>query len=205
IHGTMMNHLDHMAGDIALQEVLGPNPDSAMRQLKKLAGDTGAPWHVMHAIDTNYAVVTGRSNQVENRLMANIGQATRNLLTASQLGSSMISSLTDPVTAAMTARFNGISAMRVISHWLKVASSPEEKTFAVRLGLGGEAWASGAQAAIRYGELTSGGVTSHLSEAVMRANGLAPWTYAGGWAMGLELSSFVADNTAKEFKELPPL
>src|SRR5207245_1266340 len=176
IHGSMMNHLDHMAGDVALQEILGPSPDAAMRQLKQIAAEAGTPWRTMHAIDTVYNVVTGRSNQVENRMLANIGQATRNLLTASQLGSSMISSLTDPVTVAMTARFNGIPAMRVIGHWLKVAFSPEEKAFAIRLGLGAEAWASGAQAAIRYGELTSGGVTSHLSEAVMRANGLAPWT-----------------------------
>jgi hypothetical protein len=52
-----------MAGDIALQEILGPMPDWTMRQLVGKPGEAGANHVTMKLIRDFYQVVTGRVNQ----------------------------------------------------------------------------------------------------------------------------------------------
>lgn len=39
VYGAMTGHIEHVSGDIALQEILGPMPDLTMHQLVAKAGE----------------------------------------------------------------------------------------------------------------------------------------------------------------------
>ncbi len=207
IYHTMNTHLEHMAGDTALMEILGPHPDQAMRQLRKIAADAGTPALRMKLIKDAYDVVTGRVNQTESDFLAGLGTTVRNLLSAAQLGSAFISSFGDLWTARMTASLNGLSTVKFLSRMFSLAKPGNEadRIFAVKLGLGAEAWISRAIAGNRYGEITGNGLSARISDVTMRAGLLAPWTAAGKWAFGMELSAFVAEQSGKTYKKLPEL
>ena len=46
-------------------------------------------------------------------------------------------------------------------------------------------------------------VTRRISDFVMRASLLSPWTQAGRWAFGMEYLGFLGDNVGKTFDQLP--
>jgi hypothetical protein len=207
IYHAMMTHLDHMAGDVALMEILGPNPDAAIRQFTDMATNAGTPYLTMKTIRDSYEVVTGRINQTESEFIAGLGTSVRNWLSSAQLGSAFISSFSDLWTNKLSLAANGIPGVKFIGRIFSQMNpaSKEDRIFAVKLGLGAEAWITRALAASRFQEITGHGLSAKISDSVFRATLLSPWTDAGRKAFGMEFLGFIADNTAKKFDELPSL
>jgi len=213
IYHTMMTHLDHLAGDTALLEILGPNPDAAIRQFTEMAAKSGYPnrsldgLHGVRVIRDSYEVVTGRVNQAESDFFANFGTTVRNLLSSAQLGSAFVSSFSDLWTTRMTAAVNGMPSVKFLGTMLSQMNPANEadRIFAVKLGLGAEAWITRAYSASRFQEITGQGISARISDTVFRATLLSPWTDAGRKAFGMEFLSFVGDNASRGFKDLPDL
>jgi hypothetical protein len=136
-----MGHIEHMAGDIALQEILGPMPDFTMRQLVNKAGEVGTNHATMKLIRDSYQLVTGRVNQTDSDFLDNMGTSIRNLLSAAQLGSAFISSFTDLWTQKMTRTFNGLPWVGMVKQIFSQMSlgNAADRVLAVKLGLGAEA------------------------------------------------------------------
>ena len=61
---TMIGHIDGMAQDIALLEILGPSPTHAMRVLKDTAKKAGVEGNPMQSIDALWETVSGAGNGV---------------------------------------------------------------------------------------------------------------------------------------------
>lgn len=207
LYSTMMHHLEHMAHDTALLEILGPRPDRAIEGFIEAAEKHKTPYLTRKLIKDAYEVVSGRINQPASETLANLGSTVRNLLASAQLGSAFLSQFGDLFTAKHTLAYNGVPGVKFIKHFFDQMNpaNAEDRVFAVKLGLGAEAWVTKALAASRFQEITGNGMSAKISDFVFRSTLMSPWTAATKNAFGLELSGFIAEQTAKKFSDLPEL
>lgn len=218
---VMVGHLEGMARDIARMEILGPSDAATLRWLTQMvekdaalqdanAGTTGrldrARGKIKQAEDI-YDHITGTANMpVDGRLARGFG-ATRMFLQSAQLGSAAVSAITDPVFGRMATKFAGLPQARTIGRTLKLLrpTVTEDQLVAVRSGLIAEGWSSQAIALQRYtGEITGPEYARRISDFVMRASGLSPWTQSGRWAFGMEFMATLAESAGKTFDRLDP-
>ena len=212
---AMVGHMDTMARDIAMMEVLGPNPDLTIRFLKDTIrkdadGDAvkeNAATKASYAIDVNYSAINGTINAPIDGMFANTFAGLRQVLQSAQLGSAVVAALTDPNFGRIARRMNGIPQKSQLINTLKLLNplSAEDRKLAVRLGLIAEGWTTLASAQMRFtGDISGPEVTRRLADFTMRASFLSPWTQANRWAFGMEFLGNVADNSGKVFGELDP-
>lgn len=225
VFSVLTGHMDRMAREIALLEVLGPNPDVTMKQMMRLAGldrsrkARAGGSKVLHnpidqsdanRLNNTYLVLTGRDEIPSNTFAANLLSGTKNLLTAAQLGGAVISAVTDFAFQRLAAAFNGMStgstAARAMSGFVSGAfGKTETPEFAIRLGLAAEAWAESALGSTRLlGDVLGPKWTRLAAEATLRASGLTGWTQASRHAFGLELLGQIGKDAGKTFDKLNP-
>ena len=213
---SMMGHIDNMARDIAMMERLGPNPASTLTYLKQTmrkaaAGDVRAENRASRKsaqLDDLYGAIMGRNNSPVDSTFSYTMAGTRQLLQAAQLGAASIAALTDINPQVITRGFNGLPQVKTINQTLSalmILPQSERAKLALRLGLTAEAYTTLASAQMRYvGDISGPEVTRRISDFVMRASLLSPWTNAGRWAFGMEFLGHLGDQVGKTFNELDP-
>ena len=212
---TMISHITNMSRDIAMMEILGPNPASTLNFLKqtlvKNAKDDDAMKAALSAdkkIDDLYMAVTGKNNSPVNGLLASTFAGTRQILQAAQLGAASISAITDLNFQRIARSFNGLPQVSTLNSYLKLLSplgAQEKGEMAIRLGLIAEGWTSLAAGQMRYvGDVSGPEVTRRVADFVMRASFLSPMTTAGRWSFGMEFMGALASNSGKTFDKLEP-
>ena len=197
----LMGHVESMARDTALIQVMGPNPEATLQFMENLvdkaraekaiagtgktaarqAGRIGNP---KRALRDTFNRLTGFNNRPAHPGIANISAANRNILISAMLGGAWFSALSDRVFSNITARMNGIPPARVLARHLKlfVPGSLKDQKLAVRLGFGAQGWASMAIAQERYlGEVIGPEWSKRLADSVLRLGFLSPWTQSGRW------------------------
>lgn len=213
VHDLLMGHVDGMARDIAMLEILGPNPDWTVRYLTDLArkevgeanprGAEGAAAAVTRVWDH----VSGRASAPVSEPLANFFDQTRQFLTSAQLGSAMLSSASDLQSMRLAATWNGLPAGRVLARYLTQMNpaNPADKALAVRVGLIAEHWAQRASGGVRFLADAQGvGLGTRVADVVMRLSLLSPHTQAGKNAFGLEFLGHLADRAGRGFDQLEP-
>ena len=213
---AVMGYLDGMARDIALMHRFGPNPTSGLEYAKQLlerdAGLSGSPIRKRQAssavydVDTMFLQMKGSVNAPAHAKTALFFGTVRNVLVASQLGSAMLSAVTDVNFGRITAQFNGMPASRLIRRHVSLLSptNARDRQVAIRLGLIADEASSIMSSQSRYlGETHGADVSRRLSEATMRLSGLSAWTQAGRWAFGMEFLGFLGDHAGHSFDKLP--
>lgn len=203
IYSVMFNHIDTLAKDIALVETFGPNAEAnarllldTIRQRHDLKGGEGVT-------EGKNAAAAWRANAIFEDV-AGIGQgpasagwagrmaAARSWMTATRLGSAVISSITDHATIIQTARMWNLPVMQFYRNYWKALNpaNMQEKRDLQRMGLAINAFASSMD---RFsGEY--GGVTSHkVANAVMRASGLTAITDARRRAFSAMMMTTLGD------------
>ena len=214
--GVMMAHIDSMARDIAILEILGPRPTTTLAALQTRVRQDGAKLGGKNVdkadsdakfLDTLYQHVTGAHNSPANKGFAATFVGTRQVLQSAQLGSAALSAVTDVNFGRLAAKMNGLSQTRHISEFVKmVAADADRKKLAIRLGLIAEHYSTIASAQARYvGDVSGPEITRRLADIVMRVSGLSPWTQAGRWAFGMTFLGELADQAGKKFDQLDPL
>lgn len=216
---AMLGHVAGMAREIGAMRALGPNPAAAIRRrqaaLMKEAKELPAGEERLRnrlertarGLPDLYDVYSGAVNEPGDARIARAFQATRNVLTAAQLGSAALSAITDLNFGRMTAAYNGLPQARLLKRHLSLLNPANEgdRKLAVRLGLIAEEWSQVAAAQARYvGEVQGPEVTQRLADAVLRVSGLSAWTQAGRWAFGMEFMGALADSAAMAFDDLTP-
>lgn len=214
---AMMGHVDGMARDTAMLEILGPNPGATVGWLKDTitksaaidkSPDSKAPDRAHAAtkqIDRLMAEVSGSSQRPENRSLALGFSALRSWQTAAKLGGAMLSAVTDLGFGATTRAFNGLPVRHMLNDYAKLIrpGSIEDQKLAVRLGLIADEWSNRTAAQGRFlGEELTGETSRRLAEGVLRVSGLARWTQAGRWAHGMQLMGAIADARGQRFDAL---
>ncbi len=207
IFSTMTGHLRHMSNEIALLEILGPNPEHTFKYLKDLAGEKGIKNASL--LDATYNVVSGKADMIaEGKYAENISATTgfvRHGLIAAQLGSAAISSIGDPIFGKMTRAYNGIPATQMIQQVVKQLdpTNDADRAWAAHMGLTLDSWTRNAIASARFaGETDAGGVMQKVSESVMRGSGLQSWTAAHRNAFGLDFQWHLGQQVQKPLSQI---
>ena len=215
---TMFGHIKAMSRDIALMEILGPNPRATVNYLKQtiqkeagLKADEAAENAARRSaarLDNLYLAVTGANNAPIDSKFGNTFAGLRQVLQSAQLGAAAISAITDLNFNRMARGFVGLPQVNTINQYLRLLSplgAEEKGKLAIRLGLIAEGWSSLASAQMRYvGDISGPEITRRVADFVMRASLLSPMTQAGRWAFGMEFLGTLADNVGKRFNELDP-
>lgn len=225
---AIMGHVKSLSTDIAALERFGPNPDATVRflldsvdlaeaQSAKLrpgavTGTSGGRdrteklWGYLKG-DYNIPVLADgwleRPSYVGLKTLA----GTRDLLTASLLGSSPLSAISDLNTQAMTRKLNGMPPTKALAGYLRQLNpaSSRDRKLAIRLGLGMRDASQALLGLSRYyGETHGPQLTSVIADDVLRVSGLNKWTEAGQRAFGLDLLGTLGDNRAVTFDRLTP-
>lgn len=229
---AMMDHVAGMADDIAMMRIFGPNPEAVRRfaedmfareagRLTRTAPEDASPAEIAALIRRNdkaassaesgrrrfqslWDVTTGKADIPVNTEMARTMGNVRATLVASQMGSAIISSLTDPMLATMTARFNGLSGMNVIRRAVAMAADGTSEIKAAQMGLVADTLAHSLHGADRYmGETIRSGVASKIATGVIRASGLRRWTGLLRNSFGLEAMAQAANRAQTPWADLP--
>ncbi|MGE0373107.1 MAG: hypothetical protein AB7Q01_14665 [Gammaproteobacteria bacterium] len=189
ILGTLTAHVEGLAREVALLEVLGPNPRHAFTLLLDEQRVAGAPESAVRYLQNVFAHLTGEANRVEWHTLARFAQGARNLQTAAKLGGAVLSSVTDFASSLVTARFNRLPFMQHARNVL-TALDPRVQAdvrLAQRAGIGLDAM---------LGELNrwaddslGGGWSAKLAQGVMRASGLQALTEANRRAFSVTMMS----------------
>lgn len=198
LYEVMVGHIAGVSKDIALVETLGPNPDHAWRFFRdeavreaKLAEPTKSGKVDEAAISSEnlYNVVSGKRQPVASQWLSRSFDTLRAWLTASRLGSAVISSLSDDATLYLTAHVNNLPESRVFANELAAMNPANrmEERLALRAGLAMNTLISSLN---RFGEQGLGAAFSQkLAATVLRASGLNAITEARRRAFGVTMMS----------------
>lgn len=213
IYGAMTNHLELMARDIALLEVLGPNPSASFKMLQDIA-TRGEDRPVRRAANQAvFNIINGTGDRNKSAFLANAFGAIRAWNVPAFLGAASISALSDISFMGLTARWNGLSVTRQMVRYLSQfdPSNEAERILATRVGITGLSWTQAYSNVGRFTEVDGavggalGKVTSagnRVGEFILRASGLNAQTDGGRRAFALEFSANMAENFDKRLADI---
>lgn len=210
IYGALGGHLKGMADDIAALEILGPNPDAMVRymrdRVRQMSRDPSAGGQVewtWRALRGNSVVVTGPLRRTLYALMQN----SRDWLRSAQMGSAVVSAVSDHGTMKATADWNGLSGLDVEMNYLRQLNPADatDRQAARELGLLAELTLSGMnEARVAQNDLGRG-FSGKLAQAVFTASGLNAHTHGGQAAFGLSFLKELATQAGQTFDQLEPV
>lgn len=207
LFGLITNHLNGMARDIGLMEVLGPNPAHMARVLIDTARKAGISDTKANRLEAQLEVITGTANSPVNEAVAYTMSEARAFLTAVKLGSATLSAPTDFATLRLASAWNGVPAGRVMARYLSLLNPLNEadRVAALRGGIVAENWARAATAAHRnQAEIVGAGLMSRTADTVLRASGLSAHTQAGRQAFQIEFLATLGERIGRRLDQLEP-
>lgn len=211
---AMMNGLNGMARDVAMMRVLGPNPrlglEFAAQVAQKraaLARDAALQDAVQKQASlarTMLAHIDGSANVPESIAMARFFAGTRAVLTSAQLGSAVLSSVTDVATITAAAHHMGMNARNVLGRSVQLMTSQATRQTAARMGYVAEVLADAGGGSARYfGKMFGNGIPERLAGFTLRATGLSFITDMRKVAFQMEFAGHMADHADVPFHMLP--
>lgn len=217
VFDLMTSHLRGVAHDIALAQVLGPDPQTAAKTLIAMGVKDGMKggWSPIVGTGTAYkawflenlwAQSSGLANTPVSEVLSTIGSGVRNWLSAALLPGAVLSATTDLGFVKATAGWNGLSTTRIGREWIKGldptnrAHRLEAARRGLTLELGLRTLADGARDTLADG---ASRLPGRVADFVMRAQGLAIHTQAARDAVGLEFQGVYGDLAKRGFSGLP--
>ncbi|MEJ0094157.1 MAG: hypothetical protein WDN46_12185 [Methylocella sp.] len=225
----MQNHAEKMGRELAMLHVLGPGFRSSSEQLLKDAINEDAERALqpsgknafekigdgllkMVGLEGRTAAkrmqqyMTGQLSGVEGDTFAGVMQGARSFMTATNMGSAIVTAIpSDTVNWAMAANFRGLNMGRLtaaITDQL-FKDIPDKEAFASRLGIVAHASSRAALATKQYGDqLVGSGVFQRMADFVVRAQGLHAWDQAINRAFTMEFMASIAERSGKAFGDL---
>lgn len=230
---AMTSHIVSMSEDIAMLRNLGPNPAGTKRFIHALFDReqarlaSTAPENATAAekarvtklndritadvkagkarFDDLWAEVTGENDIPVSTTMATAMGDMRSGLVASQMGSAIVSSFSDTVTAAMASRFVGLPATRVLARAARMMGEKGSEIFAAQQGVIADTLMHAAGKADRIsGETIRLGLVGKMATGVVRASGLRRWSAVLRAAFALEFMAHGARELGNDFAALDP-
>lgn len=207
IYNAMMNHIDRMAGDIARLEILGPNPDSqiakiiqkvrhheSLQNLTDVVVRKGSPFAATaNQIQNTYDVLAGRTSD-HNGWSKILGDV-RAIQQTAQLGSAVVTSVTDTGIVAITSHFNGLPVIKVMKRAVRQfrITDPLDRKIAAKSAIIADSAARTLASAARFDEFTGRRWTHGLVDNFHRTTLLTQWVTAWKEAFQLEFFATLAD------------
>jgi len=205
---SIQNHIDGMSREIALMEVLGPDPFGQMRRLRAIADQTGIRSDQRTLLDWTWNVVTGKTSTIaKGKYTANIAamaQGVRNMLGIALLPRAFLTSFSDLWSIQMTRGFDGTQGSVMIKEIVADMLGQREtaKKFSLKNGISALGALERSHGAMRFQDAMGFGWTSKMSDAFHRLTLLSPWTEAGQEAFGREMSFSIGELTRKGWNQI---
>lgn len=210
---ALMNSLNGLARDVALMRVLGPSPRMGLNYAEQVARKRAADLRdaklearvksQASLARTMLAHADGSASVPENVAWARFFGGTRAVLTSIQLGSAVLSSVTDVATITVAAQTVGMSARNVLSRSVTLLASQATRETAARMGYVAETLADAGGGAARYfGKMFGTGIPERLAGFTLRASGLSFVTDMRKVAFQMEFSGYLAENAARDFGQI---
>lgn len=211
---AMINGLHGLAEDVAMMRVLGPNPRQGLEfavqvaQKRAATRGNGAMQNAVHKAAsrarTMLAIQSGATSVAESIGWARFLSGTRGVLTSIQLGSAVISSVTDAATITAAAHVMGMNPRNVLSRSVELVASQATRETAARMGYVAETLADAGGGVSRYfGQTFATGLPERMSGFTLRATGLSAVTDFRKIAFQMEFAGHLADHAGFAFSELP--
>jgi len=211
-----LTHAKSLSKDIAIMEGLGPRPKiGAQYLINDLGVKDGMPPYLA-TFNKNLFSMLMSSGSVSEKDMSGIPwkiySGTSGLQRAALLGGTLLSSVSDLVFSANTARLNGLSATRTMVNHLAIfaGSAPLtglDKSLARAAGFTADIVNGATMADARFsGDITKiGGSVNHLFGLINTFSGLALWTRSTKLAVTVEGLSSVARYSRSSWTDLPKM
>lgn len=218
IYDVLVGHLEGMARDIALTEVLGPKHGATIRAVQELAykaegeANIGVLGHLnpvrgvesAAAIGRTYDALSGRLGKAQSEFWAGLFGGVRSWQTAARLGSALVSSIpADSITAAWAAAANGMPVTRFIGSVVKQMAKEDDRQLALRMGIVSHAVMDAALGVRRFNDETVGPkIMERMASFITRVQGMSAWTNGIKNAWTLEMMGHIGDNAARPLADV---
>ena len=213
LFATMMDHLRDMSREIALLEVMGPNPSANFKYLQDVARKTEDKPVARAFNQSVFNLVNGSGDLNKSPNLAAFFGGVRSWNVSSMLGGAALSALSDSATLGLTAKWNGMSIMKTFGNYLAQMRPGNEadRILATRIGITALSWADGYSNVGRFSELGGGGggalgkfahAGNVMAELTLRASGLNAMTDAGKRAFALEWGANIAESLGKDLDKI---
>lgn len=218
VMGLLTGHMQKMASEIAMAEVIGPNHraiiSAVMPRIKAAESQLSTaqrlnPVRMLESakmVEKTYAVQNGQANVVEGPLMAGILGGLRSISTAAQLKGAVLSAVPgDSVTSFLAANYNGIPASRLLAGVIRELSQggAESKNLLSRMHLTAHA-AMDFNHGYRFFQDQVAGPAQlrFMATTVIRAQGLQAWTEMMKRVFSMEFMGHLADHANLPYARL---
>jgi hypothetical protein len=212
---AMISGLHGLARDVAALRVLGPNPRAGLTFAAQVAqkhaadiGDTKLAERATRAGKTALAMLAhqdGSANIPHHVGWARFFGGVRSTLTSIQLGSAVVSSVTDAATISAAASTIGMSGRTVMARSVQLMASQATRETAARMGYVAETLAdSGATMARYMGQTFGTGLPERMSSFTLRATGLSAVTDFRKIAFQMEFAGHLADMGNRAWADMEP-
>jgi hypothetical protein len=216
----MVRHMDTMSRELAVAQVLGPDPDRAAKILTQMYRKEGGSRFLANKLEALYEISAGHASNPVSQRLALGASAFRQFLASAQLGGALLSGVSDFAFTKSTAGWHGLEMTKVMGDYIQNLGrmGKEGRAQAMRDGLILEAGLRGLHDAARdaIGDVVtrSGGgkvdavlnglsrVTGRMAEVVIRAQGLAHHTQAMRDAIGGQVMSHLGSVANKTWDAL---
>lgn len=212
IFGMLTGHMQKMATEIAMSEIIGPNHRaimSAMMPRLRAAPKSGGVSRWLEnptLVQKTYDVLTGRANAVEGQVLAGIFGGLRSINQAAQLKMALISSVPgDSVTTQLAANYVGMPFTRVLAAATREIARGGEasKALAARLNLTAHSAMEFSHGFRFFQDQVAGPAQlKWLSSTTIRASGLSAWTDMMKRVFSMEFMGHLADHAGHSLDEL---
>lgn len=216
IIGTVLDHIDRMAMDVALMEELGPNPNvgfAYLRDYARVQASRASDPVVMDRTETSlkfadalFDNIQGKTNSPTLRPLAAVGSGLRNYVTSALLGRAVVYSVNDMMNSAAAARLVGMShtaPMRMMGRMIRDPSFREDVNAAGMI-FENAVDVGSAVARFEMEELQFNSAAT-LSDFTIRASGMGWMTEVTRQAWGGSFMHTIADDwRARSFGDLDP-
>lgn len=211
---AIVGHFRGMARDIALMRSFGPNPNAglthALQVIEKGARLNGD----QKLIDRNASkaktarvmmrILTGQANVPHSGFWASFMAGTRNLLTAAQLGSAPLSSVTDWVSMRIAAKAVGLNPNSATQAMISNIANGLTARQARDMGFIFDTWFDTTATEARFmGSIWAPEITSRITSGALRLNGMAFLTDRARVAVQAAFGSDLAELAGKGWDDLP--
>lgn len=212
---AMIGGLNGLALDVAQMRVLGPNPrlglEYAIQVAEKRAVDAGDQ-KLAEAVKRRgnrargtLAEIDGSASMAHNEAIARFGSGTRAVLTSAQLGSAVLSAVTDIGTMRMAAKAIGMNPNNVTARSMQLMASQATRETAAQMGIVADTLVDTGSALLRYqGEVVMADIPNRLAAFTLRASGLNFWTDMNRTAFIMETYGLLGQYADRPLSEVDP-
>lgn len=226
---SMLSYVDGMSRDIALMQVMGPNPSSTLNWLeqeltrREALGNAAAKpkvtiggimmgrpkgnktWAV-DRLKKMHAVYTHSNQAPAHPVVADVVDDTSNVLTASLLQSAVMAAVpSDMNFTRLTRSFNGLEDTHILRDYARMLNPADgaDRKLAIRITGLAQNYAVIMHNQARYiGEINGHRWSRWIADRMLAWTGLTPHTSAMRWAFAMNTYGVMAQEAGKAFADL---